>query len=327
MTPPKVPPAPATAPGVDPGAGADTLTAGLAATREHLRKTGTALGTAATAVIGGLGYARLHDLFPIPVGKDWLYWVAGVAAAAAVLGSVVLAGRFFGAQRRILLSSRLPTTQQDRWRRGLRKTEVTIVTPVFQEHAREEGAASLHALDLRAVRLEHVAGRIEDEDARKRFEDEAQHVRQVVRIGLVRGVASILEYRAQQAFKGWISKVALVSAVTGVALLWGAADYSKGQRDLIDLRAKCAEAEGKGAATACEPVVPTEDDAKAKEARDAAKRKQEQDVAAAARELKSANRDSLTTAQACNTVVESRLKDAPESVRAAAVSACIRPPE
>jgi hypothetical protein len=323
MTLPSVSPARASAP-VDPGASVEELTTGLAATRDHLRKTGAALGTVGTVVIGGLGYARLHELFPVPEDADWLYAVAVIGATAAVLGATLLAGRFFGAQRRILLSSRLPENQKDRWRHGLRKTEVEIADEVFSDHAREEGAESLLALDMRALRLERISRNANDAATRSRIAEEARRLSGVVRIGLVRGVASVLEYRAQQAFKGWVTKAALLSTVTGVALLWGAADFSKGQRDLIDLRAKCAAAEKKGASTACEPVVATSDDDAAQAARDEAARKQAEVVEAARRGLDRTKRDSLTAAEACNTVVESRLSDAAEAVRAAAVAACIR---
>jgi hypothetical protein len=318
-----VPQAPATAP-VDPGAGVDDLKAGLDATRELLRKTGVALGATATAVLTGLGYSQLHELFPIPEGDDWLWAVALGAAAAAVVGAAVLAGRFFGAQRRILLSSRLPNGRRQRWRRGLTKRDVTVAAEVFTDHAREEGAAGVHALDLRAARLQHLSRRATNTAERDRFAEEAVRLSGIVRFALMRGVASILEYRAQKAFRGWPTRLALLSTAAGIVVLWGAADYSKGQRDLIELRTKCVAGEAKGATSACDPVVAEEDDTAAEAAREQAAREGAESIAAAARELPEDSRSVVALAEACNTVVQSRLKEAAESVRAATVAACIR---
>jgi hypothetical protein len=52
-----------------------------------------------------------------------------------------------------------------------------------------------------------------------------------------------------------------VLAVTalGAAVLWGVADYSKGQRDLISLQADCAKAEAAGAIGACDVLVEDEE--------------------------------------------------------------------
>jgi hypothetical protein len=302
----------------------------MKAVRDHLRRTGTALGAVATAVLGGLGYARLHELFPVPAGDGW--WLIPAAAVAAVLGALGaagLAGRFLAAQRRVLL-----TSEAEGWDKaeikdhGFTDDEHKLVSDVLGDHAREEDAASVRAVELRGMRLERAARGLPADDARRaRLQAEAGRLHGVVRIALVRGAATVLEHRAETAFRGWVTKLALVSAVVGILGLFALADYADGQRDLVDLRAKCAKAEKEGARDVCEPVLEplTAGEREAAE-REALEAKEKADVALAnAEQLAGAERSALVDrAKACDALVAARLKDAPEAVRVAATTACLR---
>jgi hypothetical protein len=113
--------------------------AGLADIRKLLQRMGAALGAVAVAVVAGLGYTHLHDLFPLPGNKSWVGWVALAFGVSAAVGAVGITYRFFRAQRRILI---LPTTGvDDRERRRFRKSpndltssEVKTIREVYRRY-------------------------------------------------------------------------------------------------------------------------------------------------------------------------------------------------
>ncbi len=72
-------------------------------------------------------------------------------------------------------------------------------------------------------------------------------------IALDRAAASILENRARQAFQSWKTFVALALAAGGIVGTFTIAGYYEGERDLSDLRAKCAKAEAEHPTDACAP--------------------------------------------------------------------------
>ena len=142
---------------VDATADTKQLAEGMADVRSLLQRTATAIGAVAAAVLTGLGYTQLHEIFPVPANaseasKDLLV----VAMVAAVVGSAWLASRFFSAQRRILVSSDLSKTKDLGWEKNLAQR-------VLDEHAREEGATSLNTLERRALRLDRVSRRLDPE--------------------------------------------------------------------------------------------------------------------------------------------------------------------
>ena len=90
---------------VDPAAGTADLKKGMEGIRDHLRRVGAALGTLGTAVVGGLSYARLNEMFPVPPSIErTVYILAGFGLALSFGGLVYVGGRFYKAQRRILLT-------------------------------------------------------------------------------------------------------------------------------------------------------------------------------------------------------------------------------
>jgi len=92
---------PETAQSPDPGIADD-----MEEMRKHLRRVGSGLGVAGGALLSGLGYTQVHKIFPLPEDAPW--WALGLAIAASVAalgGAAMLAGRFYGAQRRIPVST------------------------------------------------------------------------------------------------------------------------------------------------------------------------------------------------------------------------------
>lgn len=242
---------------------------GLQDIRQLLQRTGTALGVAATALLAGLGYARLHDLFPLPAGKVWVPPVAAVLAALAVSGSVWLASRFFVAQRRILISS----SQEENAARNsdLSSAEQRVIEmtykryvarykdpqPLDEEKVRSfaktiektmpDLAARLFALssgDLEAV--QHRVEKLRDDGD----EDLAARLAMVVELAKFDAVTKVLELRSNRAFKGVGTFVALAMAVVGIFGLFAIADYSKSKRPPASSAAENANLERTKADTA-----------------------------------------------------------------------------
>jgi hypothetical protein len=281
-------PASAAAAAVDLDADAKQLADGMAAIRSLLQRTATAIGAVATAVIGGLGYAQLHNAFPIPqTAGPGSKTLLGASLIAAIAGSAWLAGRFFSAQRRILLATEpepaAVTGTWDRikrWVAGRRQdptaAEQVLVRAVLDEHAAEEVAASLYMVELRALRLGRLSRRLAttDEQRSSALALEAKRLEGTVSIALTRAAATLLEDRARRVFRGWPTVLALTIAAAGLVGLFATVDYYKGQRTLFEMREKCAKAETAGVTDACAPFE-TKDVSDVRRAQAAAKQARE----------------------------------------------------
>jgi hypothetical protein len=127
---------------------------------------------------------------------------------------------------------------------------------VFDEQARELEAATLKDVELRALRFERLARREPQEEPRNNLMKEADRLHGAVRLALVQACAEVLERRSHQAFRGFVTKLALAMTIAAIILVFGVADWSQGKRDLIALRKNCAEAKKAGATNPCETVVP-----------------------------------------------------------------------
>ena len=195
---------------------------GLQDIRKLLQRMGTALGAAATALLAGLGYARLHDLFPLPHGKVWVPIVAGVLGALAVFGSAWLAARFFGAQRRILI---LPSQKENALNSDISPDERGVIETTYERYvARYTDGSDVCSGDLQAV--EHRVQKLRDGGE----EELAARLAAVAVIAQFDAVTRVLEHRSNQAFKGRLTYVALAMAVVGIFGLFAIADYSKSKR-------------------------------------------------------------------------------------------------
>jgi hypothetical protein len=215
--------------------------------RALLQRTGTALGVAAVAILGGLGYARLHDIFPIPKNvPSWTQWASLAAIATAFLGSAILSARFFAAQRRILIGSDLS---------GLAWPSRKRARPILQDFASEEEARDIVDVDLRAIRLDRIAHRLEREGnvEHAAVQAEADRLGAFVDGALGSAATHLLESRTKAAFFGLVTAISFLLAVSGTVASFGFADYFKSQRDLATLRADCLKAEESGVIDACAP--------------------------------------------------------------------------
>jgi hypothetical protein len=232
------------------------LVDGLADIRKLLQRTGTALGAAATALLAGLGYARLHDVFPLPAGKWWISPVAVFLGALAVSGSVWLAYRFFAAQRRILISPSPAENIND-----IDKDERRLIATTYRRYVKrylpvsntnpdaddlsqirslateiqkknKNLAKSLYAFaevasyDGDLLQVQNLADSLRDQGE----EDLAERLARVVEIAQFDAVTKVLEHRSIQAFKGLKTGLALAMAVVGIFGLFAIADYSKSKR-------------------------------------------------------------------------------------------------
>jgi hypothetical protein len=234
-----------------PPATTDDLKDALAGMRTLLQRTGAGFAAGAAAILAGLGYARIHDLTPLPHDYWWLIaLVALIGASLALAGAALFAGRFFAAQRRILLAS------EREYCSDLNAEEETLRRQLYDDAARENGGSSLRAVELRGQRLERIASQLSGTDPRRAaLEAEAERLKGAVRQGMLNTAVSILERRSTRAFKSWTTVITVSMFVAGVLLLFGAADYSKGQRDLVDARKDCLAVQKQGDPDACNPVL------------------------------------------------------------------------
>ena len=313
----------------------------MQAMREHLRRMAAALGAGATAVLAGLGYSQIHQLFPLPedlgtahrVGRHsllaylgynpvpWKFWLAVIAAfgvVAAPVGAAWLAGRFFRAQRRIPIDAE--------GLHGARSTEEDeLARKVFDDSARDEEAESLLALELRSKRFRHIAQGL-SEEARKQWEAKADYLDSVVEMAEAEAAATVLERRSEEVFSGRRTKAALALAVAGFIALFGAADVAKGHRDLVALRSTCADAVSKGSTDACDPVSSQQREAVAL-AKEVVKARTEEErikAAANAEKLAPGAQTLYKKVLACTKLltVKPAFKSASEGVKTAAIKAC-----
>jgi len=240
-------------------------------------------------------------------------------ALAAFGGSAWFAGRFFAAQRRILVASKRSDCQ------GVGKGDERSLNLVYFAHAAEELAPTLHAVELRAYRLQRMARAVPLTDPRqKRWNEEADRLLEFVHNALRKAALVILENRSSNAFSGKPTFASLAFAIVGIVLVFGVADYAKGQRDLIELRTKCQEAVGKGATDACDPVRSKEGiDAATRAA--ASKKKKTDDALAALREdLPRGARGRLQRLEACTALLSTHdaLSGSGDQTQSAVVQVC-----
>jgi hypothetical protein len=216
-----------------------SLQDGMADMRSLLQRTGSLLAAAGTAIVGGLGYQQLHNFFPIPPHDSsavqfYLVTAALASALAAALGAALLARRFLTAQGRILLSSAIDDCDD------VDDQERAIIARAYGEISRQELADDLADLDLRAERLSRASRATADPTLQKAFQTESDRLEGVVQLGIYQAAVGVLERRSSIAFRGSGTVAALLLAIVGIALLFGLADYSKGERDKLDVMAKCA---------------------------------------------------------------------------------------
>jgi hypothetical protein len=235
--------------GVDPAADAADLAKANEAMRSLLQRTGTALGAIATAIMTGLGWARLNDVFPIPRNAETWTWMALVAALLAALGgSAWLASIFFYAQRRIMIGT---TTHS---RAPMNNEDTETVDRILTENARPEEAPGIRDVELRALRFERIARALRslDDKAASALQAESDRLYGVVRMTLHQAATVVLEHRSRRAFSRWPTFLALALAAVGIILSFAIADYYKGERDLSASRVTCGKGE-KSFPSACAP--------------------------------------------------------------------------
>lgn len=227
--------------------------AALEKIRAHLGRVGTALAAGATALLTGLGWVQLHNVFPAPANHRILVpLIAFLSSAAALIGVGWLLRTIYAAQRRIPIVSDTDALGD---LGSLNNRERSIRKRAFDSVADEHGGKTLRALELRAREAEREAEGEVDDAKKKRLLAEATRLNTAVENGLAGAAALILEERSGNVFRGKQSIAAFILAALGIIVAFGVADYSKGQRDLIALRKSCAEAAAAGAKDPCASIV------------------------------------------------------------------------
>jgi hypothetical protein len=227
--------------------------AGLREVRSHLRRVGAALAAGATALLAGLGWVQLHNVFPAPTDDSTLVpLLAFLGTAAALLGIGWLMRTIFAAQRQIPIVS---DTEALGTLGSLNERERGIRQAVFKSVAEEQGETCLRAVELKARQAERDAETATTPADKERLKAEAARLVSAVESGVVGAALLILEERSGSVFRGAQAQAAFILTALGIILAFGAADYSKGQRDLVALRKACAEAQAAGVKDPCKSVV------------------------------------------------------------------------
>jgi hypothetical protein len=326
-SPPPLAPSPT---GVSPAASREELKEGRDAIRSSLQKTGSALAAGATVLLTALGLTQAYELFPLPQNlsdedEKALLITAFLGALAAIGGAALLAARFFWAQRRILLNSRGLQGEDD-------EEEKRVVGQVLTEHAREQTAQSLHALELRALRLERIARRRSASRPAREVDpaqDQADYLNGVISIALARASAVLLERRARDVYRSGWSALGLAAAILGLVAIFGVGDYAEGQRDLVELRKTCSEA--KPPSNACETVVAAPESEQDEQADQSAQQTLEQartfinEYASRGNRGKAAQRTAATARliAACEAIVTKNAPNLVEARASAAIQQCV----
>lgn len=214
---------------------------GLKEMRSLLQTAGSLLAAGGTAVVGGLGYQQLHNFFPLPPNdrlqtRVILVLAALISALAAALGAASLARQFLVAQRRILLSSDLAECTDLKHPQELR-----IVERSYADVAGQEQACTLADVDLRAERLSRASRIATDQTLAAALQSESDRLESMVELGIFEAAAAVLERRSANAFRGPGTLTSLVIAIVGIALVFGLADYSKGERDKLTVIQACTK--------------------------------------------------------------------------------------
>jgi hypothetical protein len=214
----------------------------MQAIRDHLRAVASGIGLGLGALLTGLGYTQVHKLFPLPAGHSYLAVAAVLCSVAALVGAAALVGLFYAAQRRIPVSTDVDeATKSGRSPNGLTRDECSRRNGVFDQDARDEGAETLKALELRAYRLARIGRRVGGDRGTALIE-ESDRLLRAVDDALDGGAAAVLERRAEQAFKSTGTWVRVVLTIAGIIGIFGLADWAQGQRDLVSLGKECGEA-------------------------------------------------------------------------------------
>jgi hypothetical protein len=233
-----------TVPGIDPASSAEQIREDNDQLRATIQKVGTGVGSVATVVLGAVGFTRADDIFAFPAGEPgWVGPFTAVAAGLALFGSAAIVGRFFAAQRPILIGSDLSGLRRP-W---LYHPEYDWVTNELRKQTRSLGERDLYAMDLRANRLARVARRLDpelssqvpdppvltpDQQLARRARRESVHAEDAMRYVLLRVAGGLLQRRADQAFGSRSSILLIALAVGGTAWTFGVGDWAKGQRTL-----------------------------------------------------------------------------------------------
>lgn len=206
------------------------------------------LGGLGTTVVTAVGIAKFSDVWPYPPGS-WLA-VVGVVGGFVLMAAAVAAFsyRLWGVNQPIIW--RTDPARVIKLRRG----ELNLVLPLYDEMAHLNEVESLRAYEARALRLERVSGRVpprmKDSVAKQaatiRAEISATHARANLRVVL---------HRANRAIRGAGAIFAYALFLVGVLGFGLGADYLQSQRsDAIALAKSCSEAGTAGGGPILPPI-------------------------------------------------------------------------
>lgn len=232
---------------------------GLERVRADLKTYAAVLGAVGTAILGGAGFTALTKLAPAPSRTVWIG--AGIAAVIAVVAVAALVANFYAPTRRIVFNpSRVwpgdascapcadrikqivaakPQVLEQTASSNHRDKEALVLCDALRGTLLAGGANSMHDLERKAVH-ESEPRPDESDPERDRRIAEAHRLYAAYDAVAAEAALAVLETRAAKAMSSW-RLIGLPSlAGIAIAVLFGLAYYSEGERAAVDLQTKCA---------------------------------------------------------------------------------------
>lgn len=149
--------------------------------RERTDLAAKGLAAVGTAAVSAIGYAKLADVFPLPTSPDGLLALAFLVVGLGLMVSavIVLFRRFNDASETIVTTSDPTRTIELNDIQGA--DEKKLITDAYQKTADLNETRSLPAYEARGLRLERVAGSVNDDALSKKLNAQADQILTEVR--------------------------------------------------------------------------------------------------------------------------------------------------
>lgn len=225
-----------------------------------------AFGGLGITALGGIGIAKISDVFPFP---DVSFLTGAVITTGLVGGFVGMACVVSYITRRLwhVNDPILMISDTEGMREHLSPEEQQLVCEIYADVAALHGVPSLRAYEARSRRLERIADRREQSEppasgteqigaTPERLREQAGQIGDEIRKTFARAAHSVVRRRAMDAVIGEGPRMAYALFLLCFFAFVFSADYFEGERsDRIAIAKSCAEAAEAGAAAEDLPKI------------------------------------------------------------------------
>jgi hypothetical protein len=214
---------------------------GIAQIRQRADYAAKGLAGIGTAAITAIGYTKLADVFP-DGGPSWAPWLLGVGVLLMIIAVAFLVRRFHGASESVITKSDVDKTVA---LNDLSDEERKTIEETYGDMAELNGLDTLRAYEARGQRLERIADRVPDSEA-KRLHEQAQLIFAEIKATQARASAFVLRERSTRALFSPLTYVLVGLFVVGWYSVALSADAMESKRtDEIAVAKSCVEAHEK----------------------------------------------------------------------------------